>query len=252
MNIWQNAVITNKGLALLAKLVSGTTLNITKAMTGSGYVTPGTLQQQTAVTSPQQTMSFRTITYGEAGQVCVPAYLTNDDLETGYTATQVGFYAQDPDEGEILYFIAQAPSGTGTIIPSETEMPGYSAEWDFYFTYGQADDVSVTVDPSNTVSHAEADQLIEDAIDAISPEWTANNTVNTYKRIYIDPNGDDDNPGTVAAPMATIIAALRKYAQTCSWLDVYMNDGTYTRKSEPWHSTRATSPSAAPARTRTA
>ena len=153
MNIWQNAVITNKGLALLAKLVSGTTLTITKAMTGSGYVTPGTLQQQTAVTSPQQTMSFRTITYQETGQVCVPAYLTNDGLSTGYTATQVGFYAQDPDEGEILYFIAQAPSGSGTIIPSESEMPGYSAEWDFYFTYGQADDVSVTVDPSNTVSH---------------------------------------------------------------------------------------------------
>ena len=230
MNIWQNAVITNKGLALLAKLVSGTTLTITKAMTGSGYVTPGLLPQQTGVTSPQQTLLFRSITYQETGQVCVPAYLTNDDLETGYTATQVGFYAQDPDEGEILYFIAQATSGTGIVVPSETEMPGYNAEWDFYFAYGQADEVSVTVDPSNTINANEAQQMIDDAIDAISPAWTAADTVNTYKRIYIDPDGSDDNAGTSTAPMATIIAALRKYAQTCSWLDIYMNDGTYTQE----------------------
>lgn len=162
MNTWQNAVITNKGLALQAKLIAGTTLNITRAVTGSGYVTPGLLQQQTAVTSPQQTMSFRTITYPEIGEACVPVYIENDGLATGYTAMQVGIYATDPDEGEILFFIAQAQSGTGTVVPSETESPGYSAEWNFYFQYGQADDVNVTVDPSNTVSHAEFEAHVND------------------------------------------------------------------------------------------
>ena len=79
-------------------------------------------------------------------------YLTNDDLNSGYTAYQVGVYATDPDEGEILFFIAQAMTNKGTEIPSSTEMPGYSAEWSFYFSYGQADGVEVTVDPSNAVS----------------------------------------------------------------------------------------------------
>lgn len=162
MNTWQNAVITNKGLALQAKLIAGTTLNITRAVTGSGYVTPGLLQQQTAVTSPQQTMSFRTITYPEIGEACVPVYIENGGLATGYTAMQVGIYATDPDEGEILFFIAQAQSGTGTVVPSETESPGYSAEWNFYFQYGQADDVNVTVDPSNTVSHSEFEAHVND------------------------------------------------------------------------------------------
>lgn len=311
MNTWQNAVITNKGLALQAKLLAGTTLDITRAVTGSGYVTPGLLQQQTAVTSPQQTMSFRPVTYPANGEACVPCYIENDGLSTGYTAMQVGIYATDPDEGEILFFIAQAQSGSGTVVPSESESPGYSAEWNFYFQYGQADSVTVTVDPSNTVSHDEfvstayflqggtaipsgADlddyttpgnyycqtnaiaatldncptsgmaftmkveysqgtgyysQTIKEydsgtiyyryynnsvispwGVVAAAPEWTAENSLSTYKRIYIDPNGDDNNTGTSTAPMATIIGALRKYAQSCKWLDIYMNDGTYTQE----------------------
>ena len=162
MNIWQNAVLTDQGIALLAKMVAGTSLTITRAVTGSGYVTPGTLNSQTAVTSPQQTMSFRTVSYPESGKVCVPAYLTNTGLTTGYTATQVGFYAQDPDDGEILYFIAQANSGSGTVVPSASEMPGFNAEWDFYFQYGQADDVTVTVDPTNTVNQQQVATMISD------------------------------------------------------------------------------------------
>lgn len=315
MNIWENAVITNKGLSLLAKLVSGTSLTITKAETGSGWVTPGLLQSQTAVTDPEQTLIFKPISYPEEGKAQVTAYLTNDDLETGYTAKQVGFYAQDPDEGEILYFIAQAESGTGTVIPSESEMPGYGAEWIFYFQFGRADGVTVTVDPANTVSYAElqaelnsnayllrggtaipsgADlddymtpgnfycqtnaiaatldncptsgmaftlkveysqgtgypsQTIKEydsgtiyfryynnsvlspwGVVAAAPEWTAANSASTYKRIYIDPNGDDNNTGSSTAPMATIVGALKKYAQSCKWLDIYMNDGTYTQE----------------------
>lgn len=180
MNIWQNAVLTNKGLALQAKLIAGTTLNITRAVTGSGYVTPGLLQQQTAVTGIKQTMNFRPITYPESGKCCVPAYLTNDGLATGYTAMQVGLYATDPDEGEILYFIAQAASGTGTVIPSATEMPGFNAEWNLYFQYGQADTVNVTVDPSNTVSFSALENELAERGLTITAVTTANSDLNTY------------------------------------------------------------------------
>lgn len=153
MNIWANAVITQKGLALQAKLIEGTSLKIVEVEIGAGYVTPGLLNQQTAVSDPKKTIEgIRSISYPEDGKCAATINLTNDDVDTGYTAKQVGFYANDPDEGKILYFIAQAESGTGTVIPSKTEMPGYSAEWTFYFQYGHADGVEVTVDPSNTVS----------------------------------------------------------------------------------------------------
>ena len=239
MNVWQNAVFTNKGLALQAKLIAGTTLNITRAVSGSGYVTPGALGQQTAVSSPKQTLSFMNVIYPEEGKVCLPCRLTNDGLSAGYTAMQVGIYATDPDEGEILYFIVQADSGSGTIVPSAVEMPGFSAEWDFYFQYGQADDVSVTVDPSNAVTYTQAQAMIrthdesENAHEGILAPvmvWESATSLSTYKRVYIDPQGSDNNAGGQTAPMATIIGAIRKYAETCKWLDIYMNDGTYTQE----------------------
>lgn len=167
MNIWVNTVVTNKGLALMAKLVDGATLTLTRAETGAGFVTPGLLQQQTSVTDPKQTLAFQPISYPEEGKCAVPLYLNNDEVTTGYTAFQVGCYAIDPDEGEILYFIAQAESNTGTKIPSAAEMPGYSAEWTFYIKYGQADSVTVTVDPTNTATIGAVQTMIQELNTAI-------------------------------------------------------------------------------------
>ena len=161
MNIWANAVVTNKGLALQAKLIAGTTLTITKAVTGAGTVAANKLKEQTAVTSQKQTMVFRDVTINGDGRCSVPVYLTNENLTVGYTATQIGIYAQDPDDGEILFFICQAEAGTGTPVPSAYENPGFNAEWNFNFQYGQADTVSVTVDPANTINAAQAQRMIE-------------------------------------------------------------------------------------------
>lgn len=157
--------MTTAGLALQAKLVQGTTLTITKAESGSGTVSVADLPSQTAVTSPQQELDFRSVTAQDENTAAMVCYLVNDSLTTGYTATQIGIYAEDPDDGEILYFICQAATGEGTDIPSSAEMPGYTAEWTFYFAFGQADSVNVTVSPANTVSQAQAQQMIDDAIE---------------------------------------------------------------------------------------
>ena len=161
MNVWANTVLTDKGRALLAKLTQGNTLDITRAETGAGFVTPGLLTKQTEVTDPKQTLNFKPVSYPEVGKCAMTMALTNEGLADGYEATQVGIYATDPDEGEILFFLSQAVDAeSGTIIPSETEMPGYSSEWTFYLQYGQADGVNVVVDPANTVSRAEMEAYI--------------------------------------------------------------------------------------------
>lgn len=163
MATWNDAVVTYKGLALQAKLIQGTTLTITKVVIGAGYVSPVLLIQQTAVSQPQKTLSaVSAVSYPEEGKCALQINVTNDDVTTAYTAKQIGFYATDPDDGEILYCIAQVDSSSGgTYIPSKTEMPGYSAEWTFYMQYGNADDVTVTVDPSNTVSVATMEAYVE-------------------------------------------------------------------------------------------
>lgn len=171
MNRWANTVLTDKGSALLTKLTQGNTLYLTKAIIGAGYVTPGILAKQEAVTDPKHNLDFRIVAYPEEGKCTITVALKNDGLATGYEATQVGIYATDPDEGEILFFIAQsADADRGTTVPSEAEMPGYSAEWIFYLQYGQADGVSVTVDPSGTVSREEMENYINQRFVAITNE----------------------------------------------------------------------------------
>lgn len=156
MSAWTNGTYTNKGLALLAKLTQGNSLQITRALSGTGFVSQTNLAKQTAVTGIKQTLMFGAASYPETGLCKLPMYLTNDGLAAGYKARQIGIYAFDPDEGEILYFITQ--SETGTDVPSKNVMPEYSATWTFYFRYGQADKVNVTVDPSHTIT---ADMLNE-------------------------------------------------------------------------------------------
>ena len=150
MSAWTNGTYTRKGLALLAKLTQGSSLRITRGVAGTGYVNPETLADQTAVTGVKQELAFKAASYPEAGTCKLPVFLTNEGLAAGYKARQIGLYANDPDNGEILYFIAQSENGTE--VPGAAEMPDYSATWTFYFQYGQADSVSVTVDPSHTIT----------------------------------------------------------------------------------------------------
>ena len=164
MNIWENAIVTDSGRALLSKLIEGNNLVITRAETGEGYVSPSVLSTQTAVLYPKQALTFSAVSYPEEGKCKLVCKLTNDSLSGGYTAKQVGVYATDPDKGEILFMIVQASSGEGTIIPSAAEMKAYSAEWTLYFQFGQASGVTVTVDPSNAVSRGDMEAYVAEAL----------------------------------------------------------------------------------------
>lgn len=165
MDIWANAVITDKGLDLQAKLIAGTTLTITRAVTGSGFVTPGLLSQQTAVTDIKQELQSGIVTYPGKGMCALPLSLSNEKLTEGYIANQVGVYAMDPDEGEILYFIAQSPDEKkGREVPSAAEIASYFAEWTFYFKFGQADSVTVLVDPAGATPKKQIESMIRIAI----------------------------------------------------------------------------------------
>ena len=178
MNIWSNAVVTTAGLNLLAKLIDGNALDITRAVAGAGFVTPGLLMAQKEVTDARQELSFTALSYPEDGKCALTCNLRNDELSIGYTAMQIGIFATDPDEGEVLFFIAQAADGTGTHVPANNEMGSYNAEWTFYFQYGNADNVNVTVDPSATVNQAQLDAAIKVVVDKLDGYVPTTRTIN--------------------------------------------------------------------------
>lgn len=147
---WQQATVTKQGLALQAKLIDGKTLRFTKVVSGAGTVDKGALADATAVTDERQTLTLQPPNTLEGARIRVPVLLNNIGLQTGYQMHQIGFYAADPDEGEILYAIAQDDAGDR--IPSETEARGFAADWVYVFEFGNAESVDVQLDPAGLLS----------------------------------------------------------------------------------------------------
>ena len=168
-NAWRAGVITNKGLGLLSKLVKGHTLSITRAETGAGYVDPDLLAQQTAVSDPMQALTFSAVSYPEEGKCVIPCRLTNEEITTSYIARQIGLYAMDPDEGEILFYITQVEKEDGgTGIPSKKLIPSYTSTWNLVILYGMADGVTLEVDPADNVSRDEMHDYVDSAMNEIA------------------------------------------------------------------------------------
>lgn len=155
MASWNNAVVTEKGLALKAKLHGGGEFRITKVLSGAGKVAPKDLAKQRTVSEPKQELIQQEPKIHEDGSTTIPVLLTNSGVEVGYICHQIGFYAIDPDEGEILYCIAQDEDGDK--VENEVESPGQSIEWEFNFNVGNASKVAVTIDMAGHVTYSGAD-----------------------------------------------------------------------------------------------
>ena len=184
MNIWENTVLTDKGKALQAKLLSGQTLKIKRVTTGARKVPVVDLRQQVDVTEGGYDISLQpTRTDGE--KMIIPVLLENKGLKESYELWQVGFYAEDPDEGEILFCLAQAVQAKN--IPSEEESPGYSITWDFYFDVSNTVPFEVVLNSAGLVNieayqaHTEAIQQTDTKINSLNSALeTTIGSLNSY------------------------------------------------------------------------
>lgn len=105
MSSWSNTTLTTAGETLYAKVTAGdTTLNITKMVVGDGE--PESLESLTDLVSPQQELaiSYKQV-IEDSAQCKLVATVTNSGLETGFYMRELGIYAEDPDDGEILYAV---------------------------------------------------------------------------------------------------------------------------------------------------
>lgn len=111
---WQGAILTDKGRILQAKVEGGLCqLALTKLKTGDGTLAPGqTLEALTDLVSPKQNIGITGISIDDdqPGVVYIKGILSNADLDTGYLVKELGLFATDPDDGEILYAVTVDPN----------------------------------------------------------------------------------------------------------------------------------------------
>lgn len=153
---------TNKGLTLEAKTVAGATISFTKCVSGSGTVPVVNLKDQTAVTSIKQTLSMEEVKVNE-NKFSIKSLLDNTSLSTGYNLYQLGFYATDPQEGEILFAIAQ--SDVSKPIPSQTDSPGYLVEFTSTFENSTDANIEINLNTSGFVTIGTVLDMIDDTVE---------------------------------------------------------------------------------------
>lgn len=128
MSNWGKPVLTKQGLKLQAKVDAGSRMQLTKCMLGSGTLSSGqSLENLTGLITPVQTLSIASISYSENNGACVITAVTdNSNVSTGYYLREFGIFARDPNDGEILYAVAQdanpdyiPPSGTSVVVSQE-------------------------------------------------------------------------------------------------------------------------------------
>lgn len=147
--MWDQAVVTNAGKALLQQWAGGGTLTIDGARAGAGAVSQLNLINQTAVTQEKQTLSIISARQVEGGtqfhvQITAP--------DAGYTARQIGIYGHLGSGDSTLIALYQDESGI--TVPSKAEMPDFV--YAFYATIqgSNTGTLSVTLDASALVTQA--------------------------------------------------------------------------------------------------
>ena len=141
---WTSAGLTPAGNALQAELLNtGDGITFTRAAAADA---DGTERLALTLQSP------RTV---EGPRCRVPVLLSNIGVTEAFTMTELRFYVKRVADGtptgdEVLY--ATATDETGDAIPTASSAPGFTIDWAFVFQFGNASDVTVTLDPAGLVS----------------------------------------------------------------------------------------------------
>lgn len=170
MGAFKSAVITKKGQALLAKVVAGTAkFNFTSIKTSEGVLS-GDLASKTGIGTVKQTADVASVIRQNDSNVKVSASFSNANLTTGYYVRNIGLYATDPQEGEILYSISVADESTATAdwMPPFNGIGVSSLMVDLVTAVSNASSVNITVDPTASATVAQIVDLQEQIDDVRS------------------------------------------------------------------------------------
>lgn len=112
MSEFRQLIITNKGQSLMAKLIAGkANVTFTKVAASATTYNDSQIPALTALSNIKQQVAVSKVTRINSVAVQVDAAMENSALTTGYYMNSIGLYANDPDDGEILYAVAGANVG---------------------------------------------------------------------------------------------------------------------------------------------
>ena len=109
--------VTEAGERLIAKALTGQEIVFTKLVIGDGYIpAAGKPEDMTAMVSPRMDVPITKCALNQEGGAVIGGRWTNADLLAGFWYRELGVFARDPDDGEILYSYGNS-GGTARWVP---------------------------------------------------------------------------------------------------------------------------------------
>lgn len=109
--------VTNAGKKLLAKVLAGESLEFTRFKMGDGNLSDTNPDNLNNLINTVVSVNVSKISQGE-NFISVRGEFTNQGIEVGFYWREYGLFAQDPDEGEVLFAYSNAGEIADYIPPS--------------------------------------------------------------------------------------------------------------------------------------
>lgn len=117
MAAFPKMTLTNAGQALQTKVLAGETLTFTRIALGDGQLNGQPISPLTALISQKATVEVDSVRVVNTTTAQAAGFFSNKDISTGFWWRETGLFAQDPDNGEILYGYTNA-GDAGDYIPT--------------------------------------------------------------------------------------------------------------------------------------
>lgn len=178
MGIYNSAVITNTGQALLAQSVAGNDLKFTTVKTSNYTYPSGTsLADLTTLTGIKQSKNITGATVYNSRVIKVSAMVDNAGVTAEYTINTIGVYATVGTAAEQLFAVITAQEADK--MPAFNSRP-YSYIYDLNMTMQGTSNITVTVNNAGFVNINDLNNALDGVNDSITDlDETVNGRIDT-------------------------------------------------------------------------
>lgn len=145
--------VTRKGLSLITKLVATKgTLSFSRGAVGVGRPPEG-YSPDSMIALSSYKMDAEIADYGvQDDRAFVTLQISSDQVAEGFLLTEVGLYATDPDEGEVLYAYMDISTDPTYIYANGSATRTKFAEFTLYVLIGTVERVTAAVTPGSIIT----------------------------------------------------------------------------------------------------
>ncbi len=146
---WTKSTVTVKGTEMVAELLGGGNLTITKAEISEVTIPSAKLAFLTAISSPIDVPVSIAYIKKSDNNVRVCIQIQNTGLTSDKNMRQIGIYAKTETMAETLFAVVQ--DETGDTIPSAESYPLFLLEFNDKISVANTDNITAVIDPASII-----------------------------------------------------------------------------------------------------